>query len=124
MAKAGKKRFPETGTTTIPIPESWDIPTAIEQQNFQKEFGRKIDRAIAIRDGLIAPPWIEQRGGGGQQIGRVREMLRVIYPPKGLVPAHTSIKTVHANIRAEFEKRGWKPIASSDTVARALGRRR
>jgi hypothetical protein len=122
VAKAKKQRIPETGTTTIPIPKSWlkERPTPIDQ----KEFGRKIDRAIAIRDNLIAPPWMdEQRHHGGQQIGRVREILRVLYPPKGLVPDHTTTKTVEASVRVEFEKRGWKPVASYDTVARALGRR-
>jgi hypothetical protein len=58
MAKAKRYGIPETGTTTIPIPESWlkERPAPIDQ----KEFGRKIDYAIAVRDNLIPPPWVKK----------------------------------------------------------------
>jgi hypothetical protein len=120
MAKAGKKRIPETGTTTIPIPESWDIPTAIEQKKFQEEFGRKIDRAIA-------PPWMppEPQQARAPQPKRkwrrdaVTTVVRELFSDDELAKAPTP--DLLKQLGDELDRRGI--TASSDTQLRALGRR-
>jgi hypothetical protein len=110
------------GFTEVPVsPEQAAIWRAeAEKANaFNLEFGRRVDRAIGIRDGLIAPPWMNRkRRRDGQQIARVKEVLRKLFPAEGRVPEHLKPKELWADVSREFRARGWKDVGR-DTVRRA-----
>jgi hypothetical protein len=60
----------------------------------------------------------------GRQVRRVREVLReFLFPPDGRPPDDVPVKTVQTDVNKIFDARSWK-LASRDTVARAMGRRR
>lgn len=92
---------------------------------------KAIDRAIAIRDGLIPPPWAEQllklasqpkaepkHTRKGRQMSRVRPLVRKMFPPDGIAP--DDVKTWQA-VR-EVQKK--LPDVSRDVIERAIGRRK
>ena len=60
----------------------------------------------------------------GWQIRRVKEVFReILFRPDGRPPADKTVKAVQKDINEIFDAWGWK-LASRDTVARAMGRRR
>jgi hypothetical protein len=54
---------------------------------------------------------------------RVLQVLPTVFPPDGRPPTHLTDKQIQNRIEPEFSKRRWR-LASTDTIARALGRRR
>jgi hypothetical protein len=54
---------------------------------------------------------------------RVLQVLPTVFPPDGHPPIDFSQKQIQSIIEPEFTKRRWR-LASTDTIARALGRRR
>jgi hypothetical protein len=60
----------------------------------------------------------------GWQVRRVKEVLReFIFPPNGRPPADATVKAVQKDVNEIFDAWDWK-LASRDSVARAMGRRR
>jgi transposase len=53
---------------------------------------------------------------------RVLEVLSTVFPPDGRPPTGLTLKEIQNLIEPEFTKRCWR-LASTDTIARALGRR-
>ena len=54
---------------------------------------------------------------------RVLQVLPTVFPPDGHPPVDLSLQAIQNRIEEEFGKRRWR-LASMDTIARALGRRR
>jgi hypothetical protein len=115
------KSRPRPGFTEVPVsPEQAAIWRAeIEKANaFNLEFGRKIDRAIGIRDGLIAPDWARKAPKQGPQVARVIRVLRELYP-QGSVPADVQPKVLLRDVTAMLKARGDEKPVSRPTVKRA-----
>jgi hypothetical protein len=93
---------------------------AAEYSVDQAKFGKAIDRAIAIRDNLIPPPWMDKSKGKGQKRSRVEQILPEAFP-NGPLPVGTPEKTICEPVDAAFDKRGWKRV-SRQTVMRAYYR--
>jgi hypothetical protein len=54
---------------------------------------------------------------------RVLQVLPTVFPPDGRPPTGFTLKQIQKCLEPEFKKQGWR-LASTDTIARALGRRR
>ena len=54
---------------------------------------------------------------------RVLQVLPTVFPPDGHPPIDLSLKQIQSSIEPEFTKQRLR-LASTDTIARALGRRR
>ena len=92
MGKAAKEFTPsflevETISFPIPLELSAEIRARLAEQNQQR---KTIDRVLAIRDGLIKPPWVKEpepefepiRSSTNTEwpIDRVEQAIRVAYP--------------------------------------------
>ena len=57
-----------------------------------------IDRALAVRDGLIRPPWMKEAEPvateEGWQERRLKPILRKLWPPDGIPPSHLLPKDI------------------------------
>jgi hypothetical protein len=63
-----------------------------------------------------------EKHGRGWQLDRIRDLLPIVFPPDGRVPSSLTLKAVKARLAPVFEKNGLKE-PSTDSIARALGRR-
>ncbi|MHC2412893.1 hypothetical protein ACVJGC_005484 [Bradyrhizobium diazoefficiens] len=98
---------------------------------------KTIDRANAIVDGLIQPPWMmkpkpvsqlkikssSSKQRTGRQMPRLLPLLHELYPPNGIPPGRTKTVAIVQRVQNEFEKRGWGTIGR-DTIEHAIGRGR
>jgi hypothetical protein len=95
----------------------WDPEKAQKQAEEARKFGERIDRAIAIRDNLIPPPWMNKpKEKDGPAIARARAALLAVYP-NGRVPPDHLTKMIRGKINDELERRGKKNVGY-DTVRR------
>ena len=77
-----------------------------------------------VRATLSAVQSSQESKAEGWQIRRVKEVFReILFRPDGRPPADKTVKAVQKDINEIFDAWGWK-LASRDTVARAMGRRR
>ena len=83
---------------------------------------RSIDRAAAIRDGLIRPPWMEKRRRQeeGSRVRLAKELIAVAYP--GGEWRTMRIVDVRHGCAPAAEARGMR-LPSWDSFSRAMGRR-
>ena len=80
----------------------------------------RLDRAQAIRDGLIPPPWAGKPPTDKEPlkaIERAKVVLHDLYPTKAKMP--NSLKAATQAVNDECQKRGWQLVTSTDTVHRA-----
>jgi hypothetical protein len=73
--------------------------------------------------GAAPPPKPAQRKRTSPQLSRAIQVLEVIYPPNGSVPAHMSVKAVCREINkylADDVKNRGLPDISEDTAGRAV----
>ena len=80
-------------------------------------FGERIDLAEACETAT------ERKRERVSQQTRVLEVLPTVFPPDGHPPIDLTLQQIQNRIEPEFTKRRWR-LASTDTIARALGRRR
>jgi hypothetical protein len=80
----------------------------------------RLMEAIARRDEQVG---IKKREQGGRQVTRVKEVLLELFPPEGRAPEQMTLKAIWKAVCDKFRERKWK-LASRDSVARAIGRRR
>jgi hypothetical protein len=85
-------------------------------------------KADPVKTGVTDRPSAEQSSqeskAEGWQISKVRDVLKeFVFAPDGRPPTDTSVKAVQTDVNRIFDAWGWK-LASRDTVARAMGRRR
>ncbi|MDI3565920.1 MULTISPECIES: hypothetical protein [Bradyrhizobium] len=59
----------------------------------------------------------------GWQLDRLRDVLRIVFPPDGRVPANFTHGAVQGLIAPEYEKENWK-LPSIDSIARVRDRRK
>src|SRR5262249_14790396 len=78
---------------------------------------RQINRAIAIRDGFVAPPWMKPKA----KPGSAAAWIDMICPRDWRL---MTAKQVHQKIEKEAERRGIKKRPSYRDVARELKNRR
>jgi hypothetical protein len=96
---------------------------AAEKQAAEWQRGlRSIDRADAIRDGLIRPPWMEKRRRQeeGSRVRLAKELIAVAYP--GGEWRTMRIVDVRHGCAPAAEARGMR-LPSWDSFSRAMGRR-
>src|SRR6267142_2159739 len=96
--------LPEIITVPIP-PELWE---QIRAEQAQADKARKIiARAIAIRDGLIPPPWMKKTKSKspseGWQERLALPIMRALWPPHGVPPKKLSQKAALAQVNEIFE---------------------
>ncbi|MCD9821618.1 hypothetical protein [Bradyrhizobium japonicum] len=102
----------------------------LEQAARLDKAGKVIDRANAIRDGLIPPPWAEQllkpasiktkTKKEGPKERRVKTLARGIWPPDGNPPPELSPGEIIKEIGKACQK--GEVVSSRQTILRALGR--
>jgi hypothetical protein len=64
----------------------------------------------------------EQGTQRGWQVNRIKKLLSIAFPPDGRVPPNLKLKAVQARLAPVFEQNGL-PEPSTDSIARAIGRR-
>jgi hypothetical protein len=70
----------------------------------------------------LAEPKRQSRGRAWQ-LERLGEVVSIVFPPEGRVPAELKLKAVQDRIAPEYEKRNWT-LPGTDSIARFLGRRK
>lgn len=73
-----------------------------------------------LRPAMTSKAQPEKRGW---QLDRLRDVLRIVFPPDGRVPRDLSHGAVRRLVAPEYEKEDW-PLPSTDSVARVRGRRK
>jgi hypothetical protein len=100
------------------LPSAEDLERA---RQHDEEAGKAIIRAIAIRDGYVCPPWIEQQNKtDGPQVRFARELMEKRFPRGEW--RQMGIRAVrHACEKLPGAKS--KKLPGVDSFARAMGRR-
>lgn len=75
--------------------------------------------ALASHGAAVLAPQKPQRTS---QQTRTKKFLRDAFPPDGLPPIHWTLHRIQKRLEIHFKRNGLK-LASTDTIARALGRR-
>jgi hypothetical protein len=84
----------------------------------------EIARQLAIRDGLVPPPWMKSDEDKPQvqpQVQRARELMNAVYANGEW--RTMMIKAVHAGCTEEARAREWR-LPSPDSFSIAMGRRK
>jgi hypothetical protein len=74
-------------------------------------------------DGLSAGESPQESKAEGWQVRRLKKALKEKYPPNGHPPVDMTLTAILKSVDGIFEREGWK-LASPDTLARIMGRRR
>jgi hypothetical protein len=94
-----------------------------EEATVSDEDRRLLDRQIAVRDGLVTPPWKKRQQPQKKKDTQVRfakELLEIMYP-QGEWQSMGTVVIRHGCGPAA--KAAGKPLPSRDSFARATGRR-
>jgi hypothetical protein len=139
-SKTKKKAKPKTAAEPIPAKQlRFKAPPALikklrqfersaqtywaAQPKISAEDRAALDHHLAIRDGLVPPPWMKrqrQRQRAKQQVDFAKELLEIAYP-KGEWRTMKTGAIRHGCALAAKAK--GKPLPSRDSFARATGRR-
>lgn len=91
-----------------------------ENAAMHREFARIIDRHLAIRDGLIPPPWMQATTVKRKTKGAILPtILRELWPPTGHPPADLLGKNVTDAVNDVLKSRQM-PEVSRHTVSREI----
>jgi hypothetical protein len=96
---------PGIDTGPFDVPSEW-----LAEEAKRKRQRAAIDRAIAIRDNFVPPPWNETIASAKDQEGRtqrdrVRKVLRtVLYPSDGKAPARLKYTAIRAEVCKAWPK--------------------
>jgi hypothetical protein len=131
LAKLGKELTPNRETKDEPVPRSPLNVAEISPPSVAEimEKIKWIPPDEAAKAGVIIPRHLgtvekePQKRGRAWQLDSLREILLIVFPPDGLVPADLKDKAVLVRVAPEFEKRHLR-VPSIDTIARARGRRK
>jgi hypothetical protein len=115
-----QKAPPELVAALERIDDRWEAYHAA-QPKVTDEGRRLLDRALAIRDGLIPPPWVKGKRGDGPQVRRAKILMKAVYPNDEWHSMMT--KAVRAGCAETAEARGWR-LPSADIFSIATGRRK
>jgi hypothetical protein len=72
---------------------------------------------------LLADQGIAAKQERQSQQQRIKNMLPKAFPPDGRVPSHFTLQAIQRELLPLFAEAGWKE-PSTDSIARALGRRK
>jgi hypothetical protein len=87
----------------------------------QAKIGRNIDRALAVEMGLAAPAWMKKQSKGGPQVARAKSQMRDAFPNE----EWRTMRIVAVRKGCEpIARARQEPLASLDSFARAMGRRK
>jgi hypothetical protein len=106
----------------------------LEQAARLDKAARAIDRTLAIRDGLIPPPWAEKLRQPaekakaksnsemklGWQVRRAIPILIELYPPTGIPPDNVLLKVATTDVNKVLTERQETPPIKPDSVRRAI----
>ena len=87
-----------------------DLRKAADEAAELERKRKVLDRAQAIRDGLVQPPWMKtkakskSRNDEGWQERRVKPILLELWPPTGRPPSGLTQKEVVAKVNERFQR--------------------
>jgi hypothetical protein len=100
-------------------------PTKAEIQKAQRnsdEASKRILRAIAIRDGLVRPPWMDNpKDADGPKVRLAKELMDAAFPQGEW--RQMGVRAVRKGCEQEAKTRRVQ-LPSSDSFSRAMGHRR